>query len=349
MTAVEEIESIPPAPPGRHPLRWVLLGVGALVFVLLVWVVTWYELQVHGGPPGVSVIVTVPEGSSLSSVDQSLSRAEVVSSSLALRVYYLFHTSPVVQPGQYSMHKSSSFAAVLDALDAGPNVVAIPAGFTVYETAQRLGQFPGRDPTAVSQLISGGAVSSPFEPSGAGNLDGLLGVGDYVVHPGEPSSTVLEQMVTRFQSEAQQVDLVGKAAALGITPYQAVIVASIVEKEGVYPQNVGKVARVIYNRLARGMPLQMDSTVLYSEHRDGGPVTSSDLALDTPYNTYLHAGLTPTPVSFPSLSALNAALDPTPGDWLYFVVVQRDGTEAFSDTYAGQLANEQLAKSRGLG
>ena len=97
------------------------------------------------------------------------------------------------------------------------------------------------------------------------------------------------------------------------------------------------------------MPLQMDSTVLYAEHRDGGPVTSTDLALNTPYNTYLHTGLTPTPICFPSPASLQAALAPTPGNWLYFVLVSADGTEAFSDTFAGQQANEQLAKSRGLG
>ena len=106
---------------------------------------------------------------------------------------------------------------------------------------------------------------------------------------------------------------------------------------------------MVYNRLARRMALQMDSTVLYSEHRDGGPVTPADLALDTPYNTYLHTGLTPTPICFPSQASLEAALHPDAGSWLYFVVVQRDGTEAFADTFAGQLANEQLAKSRGLG
>jgi UPF0755 protein len=106
---------------------------------------------------------------------------------------------------------------------------------------------------------------------------------------------------------------------------------------------------VIYNRLAHGTSLQMDSTVLYSEHRDGGKVTSADLALNTPYNTYLHTGLTPTPICFPAKASLQAALAPTTGDWLYFVVVSKDGTEAFSSTYAGQQANERLAQSRGLG
>ena len=107
-------------------------------------------------------------------------------------------------------------------------------------------------------------------------------------------------------------------------------------------------ARVIYNRLAQGTPLQMDSTVLYALGQDGGPVTSKDLQIQSPYNTYLNSGLTPTPICMPSMDALAAAVHPPAGAWLYFVLVNKNGTMAFSDTYAEQLANEQLAKSRGL-
>jgi UPF0755 protein len=125
--------------------------------------------------------------------------------------------------------------------------------------------------------------------------------------------------------------------------------ASIVEKEGYYFKNMPDVARVIYNRLANGTPLQMNSTVLYSLGQDGGVVTAKDLALQTPYNTYLNTGLTPTPICSPSPQALSAAVHPPAGGWLYFVLVSKNGTEAFSDTYAEQLANEQLAKERGVG
>jgi UPF0755 protein len=163
-------------------------------------------------------------------------------------------------------------------------------------------------------------------------------------------------MIDRFDAEAAAMDLPAAASAAGVTPYQAVTVASIVQKEAISPGdsakatngNVGPVARVIYNRLARGTPLQMDSTVLYAEGRDGGPVTPADLATPTAYNTYLHAGLTPTPICFPSALALRAALHPPAGEWLYFELTARDGTETFSDTFAGQQAAEQLARTRGL-
>jgi UPF0755 protein len=180
------------------------------------------------------------------------------------------------------------------------------------------------------------------------SLDGLLGTGSYQLLPGETDTQLLTQMIDRFDKQANSANLSSRAGALGLTPYQAITLASVVEKEGVIQKNLGPVARVILNRLAKNMPLQMDSTVLYSEGRDGGPVTSKDLKLQTQYNTYLHSGLTPTPICFPAPAALQAALNPPVGTWLYFVLVESDGTEAFADTYAQQLANQAVAAQRGL-
>jgi UPF0755 protein len=225
----------------------------------------------------------------------------------------------------------------------------IPPGFTVAEVATRVGQLPGHSRADFAAVADGGTVRSPWQPTGSTNLDGLLGTGVYVVVPGETDTTLLHAMVDRFDRLADRVDLRAGAVRLGMTPYQVITAASIVEKEGVIQKNLGPVARVILNRLARNMPLQMDSTVLYAEGRDGGPVTSTDLALQTPYNTYLNKGLTPTPICFPSRAALEATLNPPSGSWLYFVVVQQDGTEAFANTFPQQQANEALAKSRGLG
>jgi len=331
--------------------RGLFLGAGAagaVLLLLLVWGVIWYELQVHEGPPGRQVVVDVPAGSGTSGVAKALSDSGVIHSGLALRVYDLLHGTPLVRAGQYALRRDESLAVVHAALVAGPNVLEVPPGFTVSETAARLALIPGHDGQALSAAVASRAVTSPYEPAGVANLDGLLGTGRYVVGRRESAAALLARMVARFDAQAVAAGLDTRAAALGISPYQAVVVASIVQKEGVYPQNLAKVARVVYNRLGRGMALQMDSTVLYAENRDGGPVTAADLALSSPYNTYLHTGLPPTPVCFPSGASLEAALAPTPGTWLYFVLVSADGTEAFSDTLAEQLANEQLAKSRGL-
>ena len=343
--------------PGTHrPARrvWprvVVAVVGVVVLVLLVGFL-WVQHEASpGGSPGAQVVATVGSGTGASQLSSTLQATGVISSSLAYRIWSQFHGSPSVLPGSYAFDKNSSFTTVDRVLSAGPNVFTldIPPGFTVAEVAARVGQLPGHSSSGFAAVVSGGTVRSPWQPAGSDNLDGLLGTGRYVVVPGETDTTLLNSMIDRFDRLAHRLDLQAASAKVGLTPYQAITVASIVEKEGVIAKNLGPVARVILNRLANDMPLQMDSTVLYSEGRDGGPVTRADLAVHSPYNTYLNKGLTPTPICFPSEAALQAALDPPSGTWLYFVVVQPDGTEAFADTFAQQQANEALAKQRGLG
>ena len=341
-----------------HPLRRIILLFVLVVAAVVAAGVHWYENQVNEGPAGKAVIVDVPTGSSVSAVTATLARQQVIGSSVAFRVYMTLH-STTVGAGRYQLRRHQSFGAVRAVLAGGPDVfvVRVLPGTTVSEVATSVGEeVPSLSGASFLTAVTSGVSRSPWEPSGTNNLDGLLGPGTYIVVPGETVTGLLRQMIDRFDAEATAADLPARAAQAGVTPYQAVTVASIVQKEAISPGdsaaatagNVGPVARVIYNRLARGKPLQMDSTVLYAEGRDGGPVTSTDLQKQTPYNTYLNAGLTPTPICFPSAEALQAALHPPAGNWLYFELTSRDGTETFSDTFAGQQAAEQLAKARGL-
>jgi UPF0755 protein len=155
-------------------------------------------------------------------------------------------------------------------------------------------------------------------------------------------------MARSFEKEAASVGLTPSTTISGLNAYQLITAASIVEKEGYYPNNMPKVARVIFNRLARGGPLQMDSTVLYYFKQDGGTVTPTMLTTPTPYNTYLNNGLTPTPICTVSTFALNAVLHAPPGTWLYFTLINKNGDLAFSTTFTQQLANEKLAQKKGL-
>ena len=120
-------------------------------------------------------------------------------------------------------------------------------------------------------------------------------------------------------------------------------------KEGYYAFNMPKVARVIFNRLARGGHLQMDSTILYPLGQDGGTVTPAMLKINSPYNTYLYAGLTPTPICTVSKVALRAVLHAPTGTWVYFETVTKSGHLKFSTTFAEQLQAEKLAAIAGTG
>ncbi len=263
------------------------------------------------GPKGAQVIVAVPKGAGVSSFAGPLQKDGIIGSSLAFRIWISIHGDPGVFAGSYAFNKNDSFGTVKRVLGNGPNVfdLMVEPGFTVSEVASRVGQFPGHDGTAFKQLADGGSLHSQWQPAGVTSLDGLLGTGSYRILPGESDTQLLTQMIDRFDSQANSMNLVAGSAALGLTPYQAVTMASIVQKEGVIQKNLGPVARVILNRLAKNTPLQMDSTVLYSEGRDGGTVTNADLQLQSPYNTYLHIGLTPTPICFPSPAALQAAAE----------------------------------------
>jgi UPF0755 protein len=337
----------------RHRTRRFVLGVGGLLVVVALVLVTWYELTSHAlGPPGSAEIVQIHDGESVSAVASSLSDRHVIGSTLAFHLYDLVHGDPTVTPGAYEFHENLTFGQVHLLLSAGPNVhtVIVVPGLTLHEIAERVGYLPGHNGSTFQRLALDGSVGSPYSPAGTHDLEGLVGSGTYLVLPGETDAALLQAMVAKFDHQATAAGLTTASAdALGLTPYQVVTAASVVEKEGYYPKNMPDVARVIYNRLASNTPLQMDSTVLYALGQDGGPVTPQDEKLQNPYNSYLNTGLPPTPICSPSPTALAAAVHPPPGRWLYFVVIDKSGDEAFSDTYSEQLANENLARSRGVG
>ena len=332
--------------------RRIVAGVAGGVFVLVLAFLVWYELESHAlGPEGPQVVVTVHQGESTDSVIDALSRQGVIGSSLAFQISDVVHGTPTVLPGSYALHKNLTFGQVRTALAAGPNIypVDVRTGFTMSEVAAQVDSLPGHAPGGFAKVAASGAVHSAFSPPGSNDLEGMFGTGVYLILPGESDQTIVQDMVQRFDHDATAAGLsVAAAQALGLTPYQVLDAASVVEKEGYIPVNMPDVARVIYNRLAQDLPLQMDSTVLYAIGQDGGPVTAKDLQIQSPYNTYLNKGLPPTPICMPSQDALTAALHAPAGAWLYFVLVKKNGVMAFSDTYAQQLANEQLAKSRGL-
>jgi UPF0755 protein len=342
-------------PRRRRINRWwrLVLTAGAVVVVLLLAAATWYELEAHAlGPAGSREVVDITHGESFSSVAAALGRDKVIGSTLAFRISDVVHGTPTVQPGDYEFHQNETFTQVRSILGAGPNIYAVDvySGLTLHEIATQVDEIPGHDNGSFALIAASGQVHSPFTAAGSDNLEGLLGTGQYLVLPGESDEAILTDMVQRFNAQAAEAGLTAtSAAALGYTLNQVVTVASIVEKEGYIPKNMPDVARVIYNRLAFGTPLQMDSTVLYALGQDGGPVTPQDLQLKDPYNTYLNTGLTPTPICSPSVNALKAAVHPPPGSWFFFELVDKNGTEAFADTFAEQLANEKLAQSRGVG
>lgn len=336
----------------RRMSRWpfvVLAGLGAMLIGFLLW----YEFEVHafGSSPGREVTLAIQPGEAVGTVVDELAAKGVIGSSLAFTIHSTIHSDPVVHPGYFSFPTGSTFGEVRSILAApsNTNVLEVPAGFTNREIVARLvTQVRASYVAGVRTALHDGSVRSVFEPPDSKNLEGLVAPGRYVMPPSLTPKELVGTMVGRFDSMAKRLGLTPSGLVRGHSSYSVIIQASIVEKEGYQVRNMPKVARVIDNRLARSMLLQMDSTVLYDLHQDGGVVTRQTLATRSPYNTYLNKGLPPTPICVISEPALRAVLDPPPGPWLYFTVVDKTGSEAFSETFAEQLANERLAASRGL-
>ena len=322
-----------------------------LVLAVLVVVVGggggWIESEASpSGTPGAPVVVHVHRGESLGAVMATLTRDGVVGSALAFRLWSILHGGPTVLPGLYQLRRNLSFGAVSADLSAGPNVYSLDVvpGTTVTEIANQLSQLPGNLAQTFETAARTGAVPSPYQPQKHGSLEGLIAAGRYQITPGESGKTLLSRMVARFDAEAAAAGLSPTTTVGGQSAYGVITVASIAMKEGYYPRYFGRVARVVYNRLADGMHLDMTSTVLYSLGQDGGPVTPAEEQVTSPYNTYLRPGLTPTPICTPSRAALAAAAAPPPGPWLYFeLTTPKKGVMVFSASYTTQLAAEQAA------
>jgi len=330
------------------PRGRIVAGLVVVIVIMVAWFVLQAEPIFHG--KGKNVIVTVNAGESLSSVANAMHAKGVIASTLAFQIDTTLFGSFQVEQGAYEIAQGSSFSHVRAIFKAPPNVAAVDvtAGLTLHEVAVDVAN--GKGNTYADQFVAlATANKTPSSFHSSGSLEGLIGTGQYIIKPGESPAQLAAKMEKRFVKQAASVGLTPSTTMQGLNAYQLVIAASIVEKEGYYPVNMPQVARVIYNRLARGGPLQMDATVLYYLGKDGGTVTPAMLQTQEPYNTYLNTGLTPTPICAVSTIAMRATLHPPVGTWLYFTLINQDGQMAFSTTFTQQLKEERLAQSRGIG
>jgi UPF0755 protein len=330
----------------RKTLRRIVLAGGVLVFIFAAWL---YSQIFPLGGHGRLEIVQVSSGETTSQLATTLAQDRVIGSSALFHIYSSLFGSPISQTGFFEIHQNASYAEIHAVFTGQPDQgVVVNAGNTIREVAlnQLVSAEGGHFASRFIIDAHDAAAASIWSPNHS--LEGLVGTGFYIIRHHETPAQLVAQMQQRFISQARAAGIVPRKGVHGLSAYQAIIAASIVEKEGYYPKNMTHVARVILNRLARGGGLQMDSTILYSLGLDGGTVTPAMLAIDSPYNTYKHAGLTPTPICAVSEIAMRAMVHPANGHWLYFTLISSDGTEAFSNTFKEQLKNERIAASRGL-
>lgn len=285
--------------------------------------------------PGDAVEVSIPEGSSTVAIAELLADQQVIGSVLGFRLMSRVRgLDGEIRAGNYELNRGMGVHAALDVLGGGPVQrsisVTIPEGFTVRKVAERLGERTHLEADDVLAAAGSGDVRPEALPEDVDSLEGFLFPDTYAVFPKETAVDVLRRMVSQFDERTSELDW-SFAASRGLSRYEAVIIASLVEREAKVPEDRPKVAAVVYNRLAKGMRLQIDITALYG--REHKVPTRRDLRQESPYNTYVIDGLPPTPIANPGLESIRAALDPADIDALYYVVVEESGRHAFTADY----------------
>lgn len=318
-------------------------ALGAIICGLLVAaVVAALAYAVYGERfhPAASTQVIVAQGASLEEIARQLARAGVISNVLTFRLLAkLRNQESALRAGEYRFAPRLTQDQVLRALTTGGAQVAawvtIPEGFTAAQIAARLQEAGVGLATVFArtflhrQIVIDGARTK--------NLEGFLFPSTYLVPLGAAPSQVADLLVAEFFKELP-ADAAGRARKLGVNVAQAVTVASLVEREAKSQADRPRIAGVIYNRLHLRMPLQVDATIEYALPEHKTELSLADLKIDSPYNSYLHAGLPPTPIANPGRPSLQAALHPWKSDDLYYVYCG-NGRHVFARTLAEHQAN----------
>lgn len=342
----------------RWPLRIAVVG-GFIAFIIGVAYlvdrgVDWYAERsatttTTEAAAGQTVRVVIDSGSTAAEIGRLLEAKGVIESSSAfVDTVKARGSENKLRPGSYDFEEGLKLLDVVDMLEQGkaaPSLkLTIPEGLAVDQAGVLLDEETDLDgDTYVSLCVKTDKFEVP-EVGGSvpdiATLEGLLFPSTYYLYEGDGPSTLIETQLAAFASETASLPW-EQAQQLGLTPYEIVIVASLIEKECSVADERALVAAVIYNRLAADMTLGIDATVRYAVGKWTGDLTTQDLESDSPYNTRVIKGLPPTPIASPGVAALKAALAPAEVDYLYYVLKDTDGNHFFTASYEEFLEAKQ--------
>lgn len=339
--------------------------------------VTDYE----GAGNGVTQLVEIPEGASLAQLGPELEERDIVASDQAFQTAAANNPDAgSVQPGFYRLEEQMSAASAVEALTSEDNQVDlldVHGGATLLDVQvvggdTRPGIYSQISGVSCAESGDGDCVSveeleqvaAHVDPAELGapewavenirergpdpkRLEGLIAPGQYIIDPAKNAQEILTDLVSRTTDRYNETNIEDRAFALGLTPYELLTAASLIEREAPAGE-FDKVARVILNRLEEPMRLEFDSTVNYGLEDVEVATTDEDRAEVTPWNTYAMDGLPQTPIASPSIPAIEAMENPAEGDWLFFVTVDQDGTTVFNDTFEEHLDDVQRSIEGGV-
>jgi UPF0755 protein len=302
----------------RHPFR--LFAVIALLFV------AWFLFELfqpfHSEGSG-RVAVTIPKGASVSEIGDLLDEKGVIDDSTFFQIRArLEGKSSNLYSGHFTLAHGMSYAAALDALSTPPVkrtlTVTIPEGYSRLQAAQLVEEdgVPGSytKATVRSKYLN----PAKYGGKGAKDLEGFLFPDTFELKPNTPVADLVQLQLQDFKRRIKGVDM-KYARSKNLTTYDVLTIASMIEREVAAPSQRKLVASVIYNRLHEGMPLGIDSTIRFATGNYTKPLTESELAIESPYNTRTNAGLPPGPINSPGLEAIEAAAHPAKTGYLFYV------------------------------
>ncbi len=324
------------------------LFVAALVLLALVAggaFVAWTQVQDKidpPGPAGEAVEIEIPSGSTTEDIGAILVDNDVITSATIWNYWTRLESVGPFQAGFYEFQRSSSFDEAVAVLDGGPRPpelerITIPEGLTVAEILPRLADpETGVDRWSLEALqaaLDSGEIRSRFQPPEVTSYEGLLFPDTYEIDQDVDEASFLRRLVAETDARLVALDVEAKAAQLGRTPYEILVIASLIEEESRVPSERPMVARVVYNRLEEGIPLGIDATSRYEAEISGRGRESLDFDSDSPYNTRRVSGIPPTPIAAPGQASLEGALNPADGPWIYYVLQDEQGNHLFTDSF----------------
>lgn len=346
----------------RRTRRSIAARVGASLALVAAIAAVWFLIslfQPFTGSAGSAVIVTIPKGSSSGQIGSILAHDGVVSSGFFFEARALIEGKRGdLRSGRFQMRHGMSYAAAIDTLSKPPpRVIAVTVTIPEGETRRQIAEI-AHGKTITGSYLLASQSSSTLDPSHYGapshthNLEGFLFPATYDLHAGAPATELVAQQLLAFRRRFGNVEI-RRARELGVSPYELLTIASMVEREAEVARDRPLVAAVIYNRLRLGMTLGIDATIRYALNDYSAPLTETQLHINSPYNTRVHHGLPPTPISNPGLASIDAAAHPAHVSYLYYVAAADGcGEQVFSTEYAQFERNaaayqQALAKNHG--
>jgi UPF0755 protein len=329
----------PPAePPPRTPRTRsrrgrFFLGVLALILIVVAWFLYSLFQPFHGDGSG-SVAVNIPRSSGVGEIADLLEKKQVISSSFFFSARTTIAGKRAdLKPGRYVLKHDMSYGRVIDLLSKGPPAntvtVTVPEGRSRREIAAAL-----KDSGLKGNYLAATKKPPPsgYGARGATDLEGFLFPATYQLKRGADVRQLVSKQVRAFRDRFSQVSLV-KARHKNLTPYDVLVIGSMVERETAVPKERALIASVIYNRLHAGTPLGIDATTRFQFNKWSGALTRSELASPSPYNTRIHTGLPPGPIGNPGIASITAAAEPASSKYMFYVSNPcKPGTHTFTRT-----------------